>query len=176
MAKKKHHPGVSGNPAKRAQQEAIQEVLNAHPQLAEYGRRSHELDVWSTDSLLFFDAAANDALTSRGWTAEEPDGGSGDIWGWEPSTIEPDHDTETYYEVTSVYPREYGLAVDLAGPADGPWSGARYSTLERLLADIDAIESFRHGDPFPYLPHAMETAEGLPAPLSVRREEGTASE
>lgn len=168
MAKKKHRSGVSGNPAKRAQNDALR------MQLAEYDRQLHAHESWSTDSPAFFDAEAHEALTGRGWTASTP--GEGDDCGWDPSATEPDYATETYYEVTVVYPREYGLVVDLAGPTDGPFSGARYSSLERLLADADAIEAFRYGDPIPHLPHAIEVAEGLPSPLSVRREERDSSE
>lgn len=169
--KKKRRPGRVAHSNNSVLQDPRQAVYDKYPKLAEYARRSQETDAWSAENLRFFHAPARVALTSRGWTAEEPDASIGDGWSWRPSAIEDDDITESYYEVTSIFPREYGFAVDLAGPAHGPWSGARYLTLEELLTDIDAIESFRYGNRFPALPHAHEIAEGLPFSLSLRRED-----
>lgn len=164
MGKRKKTIRRSGHPGHRAQLDPPNGLLGVYElkHLEEYDEETRTKIQKKVD--------ASTALIRRGWLYMHSDehGRLRHPWelptamiDWRPSQRPNDDEADQYYECTyfTAYTEQWdGLQITFAADADiiAP-AYARYSTLEALLADIEVIEAYREGDPFPELPHAAET-------------------
>lgn len=165
MNKKRSRTGESGNPAVRAHSAQVKAINRAYSLIL---RDKHYDD--ETLDLIHADHALYVALAKRGWVMTlDPESmlvPTDYCPSWLPSESVQDFANDIFYEPTAVVPGDNSIFIELAGPADGPFSGASYETLDLLLQDITNIEAYRYGNPFPHLPHAADTKVDSPTSMS----------